>query len=213
MSRRQALRLMVIVLGPGQSGLLTDSLVDPSQNPSSVNEHRRQGIVERTLRKLGGNCPDQSGFAPENLITLAHFSVSAAMRFPYSLGDSASTSPPSSAKRALIVGSARAALISRLSVSMISARVFFGAPIPAHALVSKPGTKSPSVGTSGSPCQSRRGGHRQRAQPAGPDMFDGRRHVVEHDMHLSANEIGQRRGRSPIRDMQHVDAAHHFEQL
>ena len=45
------------------------------------------------------------------------------------------------------------ALISRLSVSMISAGVFFGAPIPAHALVSKPGTKSPSVGTSGSPCQ------------------------------------------------------------
>src|SRR5262249_18102891 len=76
--------------------------------------------------------------------------VSAAMRFPYSLDDSASTSPPSSAKRALIVGSARAALISRLSVSMISARVFFGAPIPARALVSKPVTRSPSVGTSGS---------------------------------------------------------------
>src|SRR6516225_2076666 len=103
------------------------------------------------------------------------------MRFPYSLGDSPSTSPPSSAKRALIVGSARAALISRLSVSMISAGVLFGAPIPAHALVSKPGTKSPSMGTSGSPCQ----------------------RIVA----VTA------KGRSPIRDMQHVDAGHHFEQL
>src|SRR6266478_5142874 len=128
--------------------------------------------MERTLRKRGRELPDQSGFAPENLITLAHFSVSSTMRFPYSLGDSASTSPPSSAKRALIVGSARAALISRLSVSMISAGVFFGAPIPAHALVSKPGTKSPSVGPSGSPCQ------RVVAVTAGPDMSDGRGHVV-----------------------------------
>jgi hypothetical protein len=59
------------------------------------------------------------------------------MRFPYSLGDNASTSPPSSAKLALIVGLARAALISRLSVSMISTGVFFGAPMPAHAFVSK----------------------------------------------------------------------------
>jgi hypothetical protein len=42
---------------------------------------------------VDGTCPGQSGFAPENWITLAHFSVSSAMRFPYSLGDSASTSP------------------------------------------------------------------------------------------------------------------------
>ena len=45
-------------------------------------------------------------------------------------------------------------------------------------------------GDVGKPLPARRGGHRQRAQPAGPDMFDGRGHVVEHDMHLSANEIG-----------------------
>src|SRR5262245_64466874 len=91
-----------------------------------------------------------SALAPENLITLAHLSVSSARRLVYSLGDSASTSPPSSAKRALIVGSARAALISRLRVSMISAGVPFGAPIPAQALVSKPCTKTPSDGTAGS---------------------------------------------------------------
>src|SRR5215831_2866574 len=67
-------------------------------------------------------------------MTLAHLSVSSPMSLAYSPGESASTSPPSSAMRALIVGSARAALISRLSRSMISAGVFFGAPKPAHAL-------------------------------------------------------------------------------
>src|SRR5436190_23856560 len=87
-----------------------------------------------------------SALAPENLITLAHLSVSSAMRLVYSPGDSASTSPPRSAMRVLIVGSARTALISRLSWSMISGGVFFGAPMPAHALVSNPGTKSPSSG-------------------------------------------------------------------
>src|SRR5262245_63932591 len=61
--------------------------------------------------------------------------------------------------------------------------------------------------------QARRGRHRQWAQPAGPDVFYGGRHIVEHDMHLSGNEIGQRQWRSPIRHMQHVDAGHHFEQL
>src|SRR6516225_8670205 len=108
--------------------------------------------AHRSMRNDGGTrfFASYSALAPENLITLAHLSVSSAMRIVYSLGDSASISPPSSAMRVLIVGSARTALISRLSVSMISAGVFFGAPIPAHALVSKPGTKSPSGGTSGS---------------------------------------------------------------
>ena len=94
--------------------------------------------------------------------------------------------PPRSATRAFNLGSARAALVSRLSWSMISAGVFFGAPMPAHALVSKPGRKSATVGTSGSALQARRGGHRQWAQPAGPNVFDRRGHVVEHEMHLSA---------------------------
>src|SRR5262249_10367457 len=88
-----------------------------------AHESQFQGLGIRHCGNVRGNCPGQSGFAPENWITLAHFSVSSAMRFPYSLGDSASTSPPSSAKRALIVGSARAALISLLSLSMISAGV------------------------------------------------------------------------------------------
>jgi hypothetical protein len=57
--------------------------------------------------------PDYSAFAPENLTTFAHFSVSSAMSLPNSAGESAITAPPrSSASRALIVGLARPALIS-----------------------------------------------------------------------------------------------------
>jgi hypothetical protein len=61
-------------------------------------------------------------------ITLPHFSVSSAMSLPKSAGEPASTTPPNSASRALIVGSARAVLISLLSLSTISAAVFLGAP-------------------------------------------------------------------------------------
>src|SRR5262245_7322622 len=45
-------------------------------------------------------------------ITLAHFSVLLAMSLPKSAGEPASTAPPRSASRALILGSARPALIS-----------------------------------------------------------------------------------------------------
>src|SRR6266576_604706 len=78
--------------------------------------------------------PSQSGLAPENLTTLAHFSVSSAMSFPKSAGESASPMLPRSASRALILGSARPALISLLSLSTISAGVFLGAPTPYQVL-------------------------------------------------------------------------------
>ena len=69
-------------------------------------------------------------------MTLPHFSVSSAMSFPKSAGEPPSTVPPKSASRALIFGSARAALISLLSLSTISAGVFPGAPMPYQALAS-----------------------------------------------------------------------------
>src|SRR5215470_7257575 len=90
-----------------------------------------------------------SAFTPENLTTLAHFSVSSAMSLPNSAGESASPTSPRSASRALILGSASAALISLLSLSMISSGVSRGAPTPYHVLASNPGTKSPTGGTSG----------------------------------------------------------------
>src|ERR1700681_1041273 len=76
--------------------------------------------------KLDG--ADQSGLMPASLITLAHFSVSSAMNFPNSAGEPPNTVAPRSANRAFSLGSPRLALISLLSLSMISAGVFLGAP-------------------------------------------------------------------------------------
>src|SRR6516165_3848290 len=69
-------------------------------------------------------------------ITLPHFSVSSAINFPKSVGVIGIGEPPRSAILAFIVGSASPALISLLSVSMISAGVFLGAPRPNHPLAS-----------------------------------------------------------------------------
>src|SRR5262245_4186099 len=77
-----------------------------------------------------------SGFAPENLTTLAHFSVSSAMSLLKSEGEPANTVPPRSAIRALIRGSVRATLICLLSLSMISVGVFLGAATPNQPLAS-----------------------------------------------------------------------------
>src|SRR5262245_42404521 len=79
-------------------------------------------------------------------ISFAYFSVSSVMSFPKSAGESASTSPPTSASRAFSLGSASAALISLLSLSTISAGVFRGAPRPYTVLASYPETNSPTVG-------------------------------------------------------------------
>ena len=136
-----------------------------------------------------------SGLMPANLITLPHFSVSSAMSLPKSAGEPASTVPPRSASRALILGSARPALISLLSLSTISAGVFLGAPtpIPRARLVAR--HEIAHGRDVRQRLRARRGGHRQRAQLAGPDVLDRRRHGGEHDLHLSAEQIGQRRRR------------------
>jgi hypothetical protein len=84
-------------------------------------------FAERVLRNIGSRLPRHSGLMLAARITLPHFSVSSAMSLAKSAGESASTSPPRSASRALILGSARPALISLLSLSTISAGVFLGA--------------------------------------------------------------------------------------
>src|SRR6476620_10041043 len=75
-------------------------------------------------------------FAPENLITLAHFSVSAAMSVDSSRGDIGSGTLLKSAIRVRSRGSARAVLMSAESVSTISAGVLAGAPRPNQELTS-----------------------------------------------------------------------------
>src|SRR5262245_26022094 len=118
------------------------SLGNPDQPPLYASQIGR-------LWNFGARLPRQSGVMPADVITLAHFSVSSAMNLPKSAGDPARTVPPCSAIRALIVRSARPALISLLSVSTISAGVFLGAPTPNQMLASYPGRKSSTVGISG----------------------------------------------------------------
>src|SRR6516162_1693384 len=88
----------------------------------------------------GMSAPDHSGLMFANLITLAHFlahfSVSSAISFPKSAGEPASTVPPRSASHDFILGSARAMLISLLSLSTIPLGVFLGAPMPYQPLAS-----------------------------------------------------------------------------
>src|SRR4029077_21270278 len=76
------------------------------------------------------------GLMPANLITLPHFSVSSTISLPNWAGDPGSGVPPRSARRALILGSASAALTSLLSLSTMSVGVFLGTPTPYHWLVS-----------------------------------------------------------------------------
>src|SRR6516164_5114381 len=69
-------------------------------------------------------------------ITLAHFSVSSAMSLPKSASVIGIGTLPRSARRALMLGSGRAALISLLSFSTISTGVPFDAPNPFQRLAS-----------------------------------------------------------------------------
>jgi hypothetical protein len=88
-------------------------------------------FAERNVMECPGR--DYSGLMLAARITLPHFSVSSAMCLAKSAGELANTVTPRSSSRALIFGSARAALISRLSLSMISVGVFLGAPMPAQS--------------------------------------------------------------------------------
>ena len=76
--------------------------------------HSRNGIYGMSPVRI------YSGLMLAARMTLPHFSVSSAMSLLNSAGVPASTVPPTSARRALILGSESAALISRLSLSTIS---------------------------------------------------------------------------------------------
>src|SRR5262245_21501897 len=89
-----------------------------------------------------------SGLMLAARITLPHFSVSSAMNLPKSAGVIGIGVPPKSSSRAFIFGSARAALVSLLSFSTMSAGVFLGAQMPYQIVASYPGTNSPKAGMS-----------------------------------------------------------------
>src|SRR5262249_33513138 len=102
-------------------------------SPAAAAAIRRTGFMERHL-----GLPDHSGLMLAARITLPHFSVSAATKLPKSEGEPAITVPPRSASRALSWGSARAALISLLSLLTISAGVPVGPPTPYQPPVPSP---------------------------------------------------------------------------
>src|SRR5262249_25412715 len=97
-------------------------------------DYRGSGLVQRDVMEYGLHA--HSALIPANLITLPHFSVSSAMNLPKSAEAPGSAVAPNSASRAFILGSARAALTSLLSLSTISAGVAFGAPMPNQKLAS-----------------------------------------------------------------------------
>src|SRR4029453_4196321 len=110
----------------------------------TTGDYRGSGLVQRNVMEYSaGDRADHSALMPADLITLAHFSVSSAMSLPKSAGVPGRTVPPRAASRALILGSARPALISLLSLLITSAGVSFGAPIPNQLLASYPGKNSP----------------------------------------------------------------------
>src|SRR5262249_13231526 len=106
-------------------------------------------FAERNVMERGAPSRLYYGLLLAARIPLPHFSVSSAVSLPKWLGGPGSTVPPRSTRRALILGSARPALISLLSPFTISLGVFLGAPTPNHTLASYPVTKSPTGGTSG----------------------------------------------------------------
>ena len=92
-------------------------------------------FAEREIWNVGPGA-DYSALMLAARTTLAHFSVSSAMNLPNSAGEVWNTVLPRSANRAFITGLASAALISMLSLLMISAGVFRGAPMPKKVLAS-----------------------------------------------------------------------------
>src|ERR1700730_6682470 len=136
---------------PETLGIADDDVYRPRRirfRPDHPRHGRKRGSTRCQMQKLAtGKFHDEppnsvleltshSGLMPASFTTLPHFAVSPAMCFPKSAGESASTVPPKSASRAFILGSARAALISLLSLSTIAMGVFLGAPKPPQKLAS-----------------------------------------------------------------------------
>src|SRR5215470_4153902 len=89
------------------------TILDLSHRP----HHRRLPRQRFSATKDYGTSRGHSGFAPENLTTLPHLSISSATSFPKSAGEPGMTVPPSSARCALTAASAKPAFISVLSLS------------------------------------------------------------------------------------------------
>src|SRR5262245_47582152 len=113
----------------GHAGMVGMTWMDPTV---LIGTHSRNGCYGNIESAL----PRQFDLMLAATITLPHFLISSEMSLPKSAGEPPSTVPPRLASRALSFGSAMLILTSLLSLSMSSAGVLFGAPMPNHALAS-----------------------------------------------------------------------------
>src|SRR6516162_2156751 len=128
-----------------------------------------------TIRGTGGygiSTADrpQSALMSRARMTLPHFSVSLAMSLPKSAGESASTSPPRSASRAFILGSARPAfdLLVELLDDLGRRGLRCADAEPIARLIAR--HELTHGRDAGQRFRARGGGYRERAQPASPDI-------------------------------------------
>src|SRR6516164_6779033 len=119
-----------------QKAPLFDHLVVRAASVGGTSRLVRKDSRNERYGIFGRDRADHSALMPANLITLAHFSVSAAMCLPKSVGGPPNGVAPRSASRACILGSDRAALIALLRVSITSAGVLLGAQKPPQKLAS-----------------------------------------------------------------------------
>src|SRR5262245_17543374 len=125
---------------PGQA--FRDHALEHVPVPTESGNRVAHVLIGKPVPAFPGHAPgqrrairwDQSGRAPENLTTLAHFSVSSTMNTPSSAGEPRNIVVPKSASRACILVSIRTASTSLLRRPMISAGVFLRKPMANHWL-------------------------------------------------------------------------------
>src|SRR5581483_10012538 len=100
-------------------------------------ESARQRRVRSVVRQLP--IPQLSSLICASLITGPHLSVSDFRKEANSASVEPFGTAPSSSKRVFTGGCSSAALVSALSLAMISFGVFFGTKKPNHDTTSKPG--------------------------------------------------------------------------
>src|SRR5215470_17100477 len=111
--------------------------VGAAQHAINVSEPLgRSDFAERNVMECLVGAADHSGLMLAARITLRHFSVSLTMKVSKSAEEPANIALPRSERRACTWGSARIALISLLSLSMIAPGVLLRRPMAHHWLAS-----------------------------------------------------------------------------
>src|SRR5215831_3452537 len=100
-----SLNRLLIPFVPAEAG--TQSLAEFSALDSRFRGNERK-LIQRRCKPKSSRYRHiaHSGFMPEALTTLAHFSISWVSINPNSVGEPGRTAPPVSARRAFILGSA-----------------------------------------------------------------------------------------------------------